>query len=70
MIRTICAEVLGAIIFVVPGNKALKQVLRNVKAGSPREYIAKQTQFESRRTTYCLGSRRGLRSSLFLNIGE
>ena len=70
MIRTICAEVFRAIIFVVPGNQALKQVLGNVKAGSPLEDIAKQTQFESGRTTYCLGSRRGLRSSLFLNVGE
>ena len=71
MIRTLCAEVLRAIMLVVPGNRlGAQQLLGSVKAGSPRRVSGRQTQFESGKTTYCLGSGRGLRSSLFVNVGE
>lgn len=70
MIRTLCAEICSAIILAVPANGHLTRrvlgSLRDSFAGND----ARNTQFQASRTTYCLGDGRGLRSSLFLNVGE
>ena len=70
MIRTLCAEICSAIILAVPANGHLtRRLLENLRAGLAGN-DARNTQCQASKATYCLGDGRGLRSSLFLNVGE
>ena len=72
MFRSIGADIFRAFIFVVPaGFLTARQVPHtDVKNDVARGAGAPATRSSIDAATYCLGSGRGLRSSLFLSLGD
>ena len=71
MIRILAAEICGALILAVPSyTTPAKPALGDRRKGFAPSEGAPQTRFSAGETTYCLGGGRGLRSPLFLNVGE
>ncbi len=71
MIRILAAEICRAIILAVPSYRSsTRPALRDPRKGFAPSEGAHQTRFSAGETTYCLGGGRGLRSPLFLNLGE
>jgi len=71
MIRLLAAEICRAIILAMPSYRSsAKPWLGDPRKGFAPSEGAHQTRFSAGETTYCLGGGRGLRSPLFLNIGE
>ena len=71
MIRILAAEICRAIVLAGPSYRSsTKPALRDPRMGFAPSEGAHQTRFSAGETTYCLGGGRGLRSPLFLNVGE
>jgi hypothetical protein len=71
MVRFLAAEIGRAIILGVPSYRSfVRQPQGDSRNGFAPSEGAHQTRFSAGETTYCLGGGRGLRSPLFLNIGE
>ena len=70
MSRILAADICRAIILAVPSYRSFARTPSDPRKGFASNEGAHQTHFSAGETTYCLGGGRGLRSPLFLNVGE
>ena len=70
MIRILAADICRAIILAVPGYRSFPRTPHDPRKGFATCEGAPQSHYGAGETTYCLGGGRGLRSPLFLNVGE
>ena len=70
MIRILAADICRAIIFAVPSYRSIARTPHDPRKGLAPIEGTHPTRFSAGGTTYCLGGGRGLRSPLFLNVGE